>query len=107
MNLMVNQENHSICFCQIEYKDFKTGFTFNDIRQMLWRESQEKREKENHYMFITRHTILGRWHELKKRMWKEHCDILDEHGCDCVDNRNCQLVSVKKENFNVKDEDVI
>lgn len=108
MNLMASQEiSDSICFCNIEYKDFKTGFSFNDIRQMLWRESQEKRNKENHYMFITRHTVLGRWHEIKQRMWKEHQDVVDEHGCSCVDNRNCHLESVKIEKIDDKDEFVI
>jgi len=72
----------SECFCQLEYKDLRTGLTFNEVRQMLWREAREKR-KYNEYMFITRHTVLGRWHEIKLRLWKEHCDILDEHGCEC------------------------
>lgn len=95
MSQVVAKEIFNICLCQIEYKDFKTGFTFNDVRQLLWKESQQKREKENHYMFITRHTILGRWHEIKKRMWKEHSDILDEHGCICVDKTECQLENQK------------
>jgi len=92
---------NSTCFCDVEYKDFKTGFNFNDIRQMLWNESQEKRNKENEYMFITRHTVLGRWHEIKLRMWKEHQDIIDEHGC------NCDEKSVKTKIFDDKSEDII
>lgn len=73
---------NDMCNCQIEYRDFKTGMTFNEIRQMLKAEAKRKYQK-GQYMFITRHTVLGRWHQLKKELWKNFQDALDKEGCEC------------------------
>ena len=89
-----------MCDCEIKYSDFRTGFNFNDIRQLLYRESKKKREKFNEHMFITRKTVLGRWHEIKIGMWKEFQDQL-ELGCECKSNIQ------KKEKIYVDSEDVI
>lgn len=51
-------------------------------------------------MFITRKTVLGRWHEIKIGMWKEFQDQL-ELGCECKSNIQ------KKEKIYVDSEDVI
>ncbi len=53
------------------YDTFRTGLTFNDIRQILKFEQRRKYEK-GEYMFITRHTVLGRWREIKLRMYNEY-----------------------------------
>ncbi|MEW6508398.1 MAG: hypothetical protein AB1432_11690 [Bacteroidota bacterium] len=58
-----------ICNCGFpEYRDFKTGLTFKEVYSMLKIEQTKKYER-GVYMFITRHTILGRWHEIKLTMY--------------------------------------
>ncbi len=53
-----------------EYDKFRTGYTFKEIRRMLSRE-QKERYKRGQYMFVTRATVLGRWHELKQKMYAD------------------------------------
>jgi len=55
---------------EVSYKDFKTGFTFKDIRQMLYLESKRKYES-GQYMWITRHIVLGRWRQIKREMYED------------------------------------
>lgn len=75
----------SICECELDYKDFRTGYTFTDIRRMLKRESKVKYNK-GEYMFISRATVLGRWHELKQVMWRDFIKGLETFGC----SKRCQ-----------------
>jgi hypothetical protein len=53
---------------ELTYKDFKTGLTFKEVRQILQIEADSKYEK-GEYMFITRATVLGRWFQIKKQMY--------------------------------------
>ena len=52
-----------------EYNKFRTNLTFKDVRFILYIESKRKYE-QGIYMFITRHTVLGRWREIKLKMYK-------------------------------------
>lgn len=52
------------------YKEFRTGLTFKEVRHILKLEAKRKYER-GQYMFITRATVLGRWHELKKNMYAQ------------------------------------
>jgi len=61
--------------CEESYNDFRTGLTFKDVRQILKHESKIKYNK-GEYMFITRHTVLGRWHQIKKQMYEEYLDYV-------------------------------
>ena len=61
------------------YNEFRTGLTFKEVRRSLKREADKLREKENKYMFITRKTVLGRWHQIKKSMYKEYLDLFDNY----------------------------
>lgn len=47
------------------YNAFKTGYTFTDIRRMLWSYSDDPKDRPN----ITRHAVLGFWRQLKLEMW--------------------------------------
>jgi hypothetical protein len=47
------------------YDEFRTGFTFRDIRQMLWSFDEDPRT----WRHVTRHTVLGKWREIKQEMW--------------------------------------
>lgn len=51
-----------------DYNNFRTGLTFTDIRRDLKREAKKKYER-GQYMFITRATVLGRWREIKLKMY--------------------------------------
>lgn len=48
-----------------EYENFRTGLTFAEVYQELWAEVE--RGERRH---ITRATVLGRWHEIKLKMWR-------------------------------------
>ena len=48
-----------------EYREFRTGLTFRDVRQMLWSYSDNPKDWPN----VTRHTVLGKWWEIKLEMW--------------------------------------
>ena len=50
------------------YNNFRTGLTFKQVSQILYRIQRALSEK-GEYMFITRHTVLGRWMEIKKDMF--------------------------------------
>ena len=62
--------------CGLAYSEFRTGLTFRDVYTMLW---SRKRK--------TRHTVLGKWREIKIGLFDEHinqCDLSepcegDEH----------------------------
>lgn len=53
----------------MRYKDFRTGLTFRDVREMLYIEQRMKYER-GEYMFVTRATVLGRWRQLKLEMFE-------------------------------------
>lgn len=56
------------------YNEFRTGFTFTEIRHILKREANKK-YKHGEYMFITRRTVLGRWREIKMKMYSLEKEI--------------------------------
>ena len=51
-----------------KYQEFRTKLTFTDVRRDLLQE-QHRRTRYNDYMFVTRKTVLGRWHQIKKEMF--------------------------------------
>jgi len=61
---------------KIPYKDFRTGLTFRDVRRMLSDENY-RNYLEGVYRFITRHTVLGRWHQIKEKMYKEYIEYIN------------------------------
>lgn len=54
----------------MDYNSFRTGLTFKDVRQILQIEARNK-YRNGEYMFVTRHTVLGRWREIKLKMFYE------------------------------------
>ncbi len=56
--------------CKLHYDDFRTGLTFIDVRAMFWR-------AEKPWHPARRHSVLGRWHEIKQEMWAEHLEYCD------------------------------
>jgi hypothetical protein len=57
------------CACGFpDYNNFRTGYNFKSVRKMLSHEQKQKYLK-GLYMFITRATVLGRWHQIKIEMY--------------------------------------
>ena len=56
--------------CGLKYEGFRTGYTYADIFAMFWSydEDQETWHPKR------RRTILGRWHEIKLKLWAEHIE---------------------------------
>lgn len=60
--------------CNIDYADFRTGLSYSDVRATFWR-------VEPPWHSARRHSVLGRWHEIKQEMWAEHlanCERLQQ-----------------------------
>ena len=57
-----------------DYDSFKTGLNYYEVWQAL---RQEKEAGKRHH--ITRHTVLGKWHEMKLSMYE---GLLEEYGAD-------------------------
>jgi len=56
-----------------QYDRLRTGLTFKSVRRDLAVEQRAKkgsRGKGCEYMFVTRRTVLGRWHEIKQDMFR-------------------------------------
>lgn len=53
----------------VAYEDFPSGLTFADVAAMLDVEARNHFNATGERMFVTRHTILGRWMELKRRSY--------------------------------------
>ncbi len=54
--------------CGLEYDDFRTGETFQSVLDTLW----VGIEDPEYWNYKGRHTVLGRWHEIKQSMWADH-----------------------------------
>lgn len=52
----------------LSYEEFRTGLTFYDVRWLLHSWSDDKKD----WRHVTRHTVLGKWREIKKRMYAEY-----------------------------------
>lgn len=48
------------------YDQYRTGLTFAAVSQALHVEARNVFETEGRRMFITRRTVLGRWHQIKR-----------------------------------------
>jgi hypothetical protein len=71
--------------CGEEYDRFRTGYSFSDIKAMLWVDSDNPTD----WKHKRRNTVLGFWREIKLGMWKEHlflCDKNESHieKCDSI-----------------------
>lgn len=57
-------------WCEVEYKRFRTGFTFTEVRRQFWKNTPNREDWKR----ISRHTVLGRWREIKRTMWTDHIE---------------------------------
>jgi hypothetical protein len=56
--------------CGLCYKTFRTGLTFSEVRQQFWKTDSDPKAWVNK----RRHTVLGRWREIKLGMWGQHVE---------------------------------
>lgn len=74
---MVNHTNEMCCpNCGIDYRNFRTGFSYADVYAMLWKPSHDSDE----WMYKRRNTILGKWHQIKQEMWTHHLENCEENN---------------------------
>lgn len=73
--------NHDACPGRgILYKDFRTRqpLTYYDVYLMLWvPEDEDKPMDTSDWRYKRRHTVLGKWHQIKQEDWRAHirdCD---------------------------------
>lgn len=61
-------------FCGLKYDDFRTGYTYKDIFNTFWVASDDQRL----WKHKGRHTVLGRWMQTKRELWRDHLSICEE-----------------------------
>ena len=63
--------NHDQCpSCGLTYGELRTGMSYREVFELLMDNSDDPAEWHNK----TRHTVLGKWHELKKQWWAHHLE---------------------------------
>lgn len=66
--------------CGLTYDRFRTGETFASVRAELYTPSNDPAD----WKYKRRHTVLGRWHQLKQSMWQYHLDTCRPYDSDDV-----------------------
>ena len=72
--------------CGLRYRDLRTGLTYEDVFLMFWRGPDDPSQ----WRYKKRHTVLGKWHQIKREMWAQHLsecegptfDDSEWEGCD-------------------------
>jgi hypothetical protein len=54
----------------------RTGETYQSIYEMLWSGSDDPET----WVYKRRHTILGKWREIKLGMWGEHLYVCEQQA---------------------------
>lgn len=57
--------------CDLTYDKLRTGETYQSIYLMFW----SGNEDSSTWVNKRRHTILGRWRQVKLSMWEEHIEL--------------------------------
>lgn len=66
----------------LPYHRFRSGLDYGDVAEGLRAESWRVFEREGRRMFVTRHTILGRWHEIKRHSYLAYVQAEAEAEAD-------------------------
>lgn len=65
----------SMCeVCGMEYDDFRTGETFQSVLDDMWSGSEDPED----WNYTGRHSVLGRWHQIKQSDWRDHLAQCEE-----------------------------
>lgn len=62
--------------CGLTYQDFRTGLTYSEVWLQFWSGDPDPSTWRNK----RRHTVLGRWHQIKEDMWKEHLWMCEQQA---------------------------
>ena len=64
---------------------FRTGLTFQEVYSMAWSYSEDNRDwpKGKGKTAGRRHTVLGKWHQIKKEMYEQYL-LMHQGGTDLV-----------------------
>lgn len=68
--------------CDLTYRKFKTGFTYYAVFDLL----KDYSEDSGEWRYKRRHTVLGKWRQIKREMWYAHVEL---GACD-KDPRNIE-----------------
>lgn len=52
----------------MRYRQLNTGLTYQAVHDMM----KDYRDDPADWTYKRRHTVLGKWHQLKKEMWAYH-----------------------------------
>jgi len=66
--------------CSMDYDDFRTGFCYADIYSMFWSYDDDPKTWRNK----RRGSVLGKWRELKLKMWAEHLETCRQTAPGCI-----------------------
>lgn len=60
----------AICpVCGFSYRrDLRTGLTYAEVFELLW----SYHEDPDTWRYKRRHTVLGKWHQIKMELWEQH-----------------------------------
>jgi hypothetical protein len=61
-------------YCDISYAEFPTGETYQSVYESLWSGSDDPED----WQYKRRGTVLGRWHQIKQSMWRDHLEQCEE-----------------------------
>ena len=64
----VDEDAQECEHCGLTYEKFRTGLTFKEVRNLYWVNNPDS----DTWKYKRRHTVLGKWREIKQKMWIEH-----------------------------------
>ena len=65
--------------CNLKYKNFRTGLTYNDVYNMIFSRQWKRRNG-----------VLGYWHEFKLKMWADHKEMC---GKEILENDKYETIA--------------
>lgn len=67
---MGSKLNFECPYCGFQYKNLRTGHSYQEVYVLLWVPNPDPRT----WKYKRRHTVLGKWHQLKMELWAEHVE---------------------------------
>ena len=64
------------------YHKFRTGLTYQEVSGMVWSYSDNPATWPLAHHTRRRHTVLGKWKQLKQEMHREYCEQFEQQPTD-------------------------
>jgi hypothetical protein len=74
--------------CGMDYKDFRTGLTFAEVKADMFVESEDSAD----WVYKRRRCVLRRWNKIKISMWKYHIE-----ECKVIENENTSSENISND----------